>query len=73
MEVVQMLYTEEVISNEAFDEVKRLRSNGAGPLRELPTIVSKDFNMPRVLATILLQSKDTAHMGTHILKEYGKC
>ena len=73
MEVVQMLYTEEVISKETFDEL--MRSGGSlsdGPLRALSSTISEDQSKLRVFAYVLLQSKNTVHIGQNILKEYRK-
>ena len=74
MEVTQILYTEGVISKETFDEIQ---SSGGLltdiPLRALSDRVSKDPNMLRVFGAVLLQSKDTVHVGNDILREYGKC
>ena len=74
MEVTQMLYTEGVISKETFDEIQ---SSGGwltdNPLRALSDRVIVDPNMLRAFGTVLLQSKDTVHVGNDILREYGKC
>ena len=69
-----MLYTEGVISKEIFDEIQIcggfLTDN---PLRALSGTISEDPNILRVFSTVLLQSKDTVHVGQDILKECGKC
>ena len=73
VEVVQMLYTEEVISKETLDEV--MRSGGSlsdGPLRALSSTISEDQSKLRVFACVLLKFKNTVHIGQNILKEYCK-
>ena len=73
MKVTQMLYTEGVISKEAFEEIQSsedLLTDNA--LRELFGTISEDPNMLRVFGTVLLQSKDTVCVGQDILKEYSK-
>ena len=73
MEIVQMLYTERVISKETLDEVTRLGGVlGDGPLRALCTIVSEDPSKLNVFASILLKSEQTVPIAKDILKEYGK-
>ena len=73
IEIVQMLYTERVISKETLDEVKRLGYVlGDGPLRALCTTVSEDPNMLKVFSSILLKSEQTVTVANDILKEYGK-
>ena len=68
------MHTEEVISNETFNEVN---SSGGllteGPLRALSNSVTEDPNQLSVFGSVLLQSKDTVCVGQDILKEYGKC
>ena len=73
VELVQMLYTEKVISNETFKELER--SGGLltdRPLRALSSTVSEDPGQLRVFGTVLLQSKETVLVAKDILKEYGK-
>ena len=73
VEIVQMLYEERVISKETLDEVNRLGSVlGEGPLRALCTTVSKDPNILKVFASVLLKSEETVQIAKDILKEYGK-
>ena len=73
MKIVQMLYEERVISKETLDEVNRLGSVlGEGPLRALCTTVSKDQNILKVFASVLLKSEETVQIAKDILKEYGK-
>ena len=68
-----MLYTEGVISNDTFNEMERSGSVLTDDsLRALSSIVSEDSNQLRVFASVLLQSKDTIHVGQDILKEYSK-
>ena len=71
VEVVQMLYTENVISKEAFHEVDRLGSLLATGL--LQSSISKDLSKLRVYASILLHSKKTVPIGQNILQDCGKC
>ena len=73
VEIVQMLYTERVISKETLDEVNRLGGVlGDGPLRTLYTTVSEEPSKLRVLTSILLKSEQTVPVANDILKEYGK-
>ena len=72
--IVQMLNTEKVFSDETFDEVTKLGGSLCdGPLKSLSNTVSKDFKQLRLFATVLLQSEDTVDIAKDILKEYGKC
>ena len=71
--IVRMLYTEEVISMETLNEMERsggLRTDHS--LRALSNTVSEDPNKLRILASVLLQSEETVHVGQVILKEYSK-
>ena len=73
VEIVHMLYTEEVITEETCDEVKKLGGClSGGPLTALFSTVSEDPKKLSVFATVLLQSEDTVCVGKDILKEYGK-
>ena len=73
VEIVQMLYTERVISKETLDEVNRLGGIlGEGILQALHTTVSEDPNKLKLLASILLNSEQTVLTGQDILKEFGK-
>ena len=73
MEIVQMLYTERVISKETLDEVNRLGGVlGDGPLRAIHTTVSEEPSKLRVLTSILLKSEQTVPVANDILKEYSK-
>ena len=72
VEIVQMLYTERVISKETLDEVNRLGGVlGDGPLRALHTTVSEDPSKLKLFASILLKSEQTVPIAKDILKEYG--
>ena len=73
VEIVQMLYTERVISKETLDEVNRLGGVlGDGPLRAICTTVYEDPGKLKVLTSILLKSEQTVPIANDILKEYGK-
>ena len=73
MEIVQMLYTERVISKETLDEVNRLGGVlGDGPLRALCTTVSGDPSKFKVFTSVLLKSEQAVSVAKDILKEYGK-
>ena len=73
VEIVQMLYTERVISKETLDEVNRLGGVlGDGPLKALHTTVSEEPNKLKVFASVLLKSEQTVLIAKDILKEYGK-
>ena len=73
VEIVQMLYTERVISKETLDEVNRLGGVlGDGPLRALCTTVYEDPSKLKLFASVLLKSEQTIPTAKDILKEYGK-
>ena len=73
VEIVQMLYTERVISKEMLDEVNGLGGVlGDGPLRALCTAVSEDPGKLKLFASVLLKSEQTILIGQDILKEFGK-
>ena len=73
VEIVQMLYTERVISKETLDEVNRLGGVlGEGPLRAMCTTVYEDPNKLKMFAGILLKSEQTILIAQDILKEFGK-
>ena len=73
VEIVQMLYTERVISKETLDEVNRLGGVlGDGPLRALCTTVYEDPSKLKLFASVLLKSEQTIPIAKDILKEYGK-
>ena len=73
VEIVQMLYTEKVISKKTLDEVNRLGGVlGDGPLRALHTTVSEDPSKLKLFASILLKSEQTVSVAKDLLKEYGK-
>ena len=73
VEIVQMLYTERVISKETLDEVNRLGGIlGDGPLRALCTTVYEDPNKLKLFGSVLLKSEQTVLIGQDILKEYGE-
>ena len=70
-EIVQMLYTERVISKEMLDEVNRLGGIlGDCQLRAIHTTVSKDPSKLKVFASILLKSEQTVPIAKELLKEY---
>ena len=73
VEIVQMLYTERVISKETLDEVNRSGGVlGEGPLKALCTTVYKEPNKLEIFASVLLKSEQTVVIAKDILKEYGK-
>ena len=73
VEIVQMLYTERVISKKTLDEVNRLGGVlGDGPLRALCTTLYEDPSKLKVFASVLLKSEETVPVARDILKEYGK-
>ena len=73
VEIVQMLYTERVITKETLDEVYRLGGVlGDGPLRALHTTVSEDPSKLKLFASVLLKSEQAVPVAKDILKEYGK-
>ena len=73
VEIVQILYTEKVISKETLDEVNRLGGVlGDGPLRALCTTVSEDPGKLKMFASVLMKSEQTVPVAKDILKEYGK-
>ena len=72
VEIVNMLYTERVISKETLDEVNRLGGVlGDGPLRALCTTVYEQPNKLKIFASVLLKSEQTVVIAKDILKEYG--
>ena len=72
VEIVQMLYTERVISKETLDEVNRLGGIlGDGPLRALCTAVYEDPGKLKLFASILLKSEQTVPIAKDLVKEYG--
>ena len=71
VEVVQMSYTENVISRETYDDVERL--GGLLATRVLQSSISEDVNKLRMYASILLHSKKTVTIGQNILQDCGKC
>ena len=71
--IVNLLYTEGVISKETFEDIKILRGSPADcVLKQLRTTVSKDHNQLRVFASILMRSGITVQIAQDMLKEYGK-
>ena len=73
IEIVQMLYTERVISKETLDEVNKLGGVlGDGPLRALCTTVYEDPNKLKMFASILFKSEQTILIAQDIIKEFGK-
>ena len=73
IKLVQLLYTEGVISKEMLNEVE---STGGyltdNPLRALLSAVYMDHNKLKIFSTILLRSKKTVPLVNVILNEYGK-
>ena len=70
-DVLQLLYTEGIISKEIFDDIEK--SGGSitdSSLRALHTTLSENPNKLKVFFSILLQSKDTVHVGKDALKKY---
>ena len=73
MEVVHMLYTEGVISEETFDDFKRSDGLLTGDtLRALSNTVSKDPHQLETFGTVLLQSEETVGVGKNTLKDFGR-
>ena len=73
VDIVQMLYTERVISKETLDEVNRLGGIlGDAPLRALCTTVYEDPNKLKLFASVLLKSEETIHIAQDLLTEYSK-
>ena len=73
VKIVQMLYTERVISKETLDEMNELGGVlGDGPLRALHSTVSKEPDKLKMFASILLKSEQTVPIAQDIMKEYGK-
>ena len=74
VEIVQTLYTEEVISEETFDVMESSKGSLAGgPLRALSSTISDDLNQIKVFCSVLLKSEETVRIANDILKEYSKC
>ena len=73
IKLVQLLYTEGVISKEMLNEIE---STGGyltdNPLRALLSAVYMDNNKLRIFGTFLLRSKKTVPLANIILNEYGK-
>ena len=73
MEIIQMLYTEKVISKETLNEMNRLGGVlSDGPLGALCTTVSKDPAKLKIFASVLMKSEQTISVAKNFLKEYGK-
>ena len=73
MEVVHTLYTEGVISEETFDDLKRSDGLLTGDtLRALSNTVSKDPHQLETFGTVLLQSEETVGAGKNTLKDFGR-
>ena len=73
MEVVQLLYTEKVISKEIYN--KALKPEGLQPsdlLTALHVTVCENPNTLKVFASILLRSKRTVTIGNDILADFSK-
>lgn len=70
-DVLQLLYTEGIISKEIFNDIDK--SGGSitdSSLRALHTRLSENPNQLKIFFSILLQSKDTVHVGKDALKKY---
>ena len=73
MEIVQMLYTENIISKETLNEINTLRDGlSDGPLRALCTTVYEDPGKFKIFASILMKSEQTVSIAKDILTDYGK-
>ena len=73
MEIAHTLYTEGVISEETFDDVKKSGGSLTGrPLTALQNTVSKDPQQLKIFGTVLLQSEETVRIGKSTLKDYGR-
>ena len=73
VEIVHMLYAEEVITKETLNEVKRLgRVLGDGPLRALCSTVYKDPCKLKLFANILLKFEETVTIAKNLLNDYCK-
>ena len=71
--ILQMLYSEKVISKETLDEVSSLGGIlGDGPLKALCTAMSEQPMKLKEFASVLLKSEQTVPIAKDILKEYGK-
>lgn len=73
MEVIQLLYTEKVISKELYNNVMKsgcLLTNDL--MTALHTTVSEDPRQLRVFVSILLHSKKTVLIANEIHKDYRK-
>ena len=69
--IVQMLYTENVITMEVSNELNTLGGVLCGdPMKALCHAVSKDPEKLRVLTSILQKSEETVSIAEDILKEY---
>ena len=73
MEVVHTLYTEDVISKETFDDVKRSGGLLTGDtLKTLSDTVSKHPSQLETFGAVLLQSEETVGIGKNTLKDFGR-
>ena len=71
--ILQMLYTEKVISKETLDEVNSLGSVlGDGPFKALCATMSEQPMKLKEFASVLLQCEQTIPIAKDILKEHGK-
>ena len=71
VEIVYMLYTENVISKDTLNEMNRLGGVlGDGPLRELCTTVYEDPSKLQIFARVLLKFEPTVRIANDILKDY---
>ena len=72
VEIVQLLYTERVISKKTLHEIENLQGSLAdSPLAALCTTLSKHPYQLRVFAAILLHSKKTVPIAKEMFKDYG--
>ena len=73
MEIVQMLYTENIISKETLNEINTLRGVlSDGPLRALCTTVYEDPGKLKIFASILMKSEQTVSIAKNVFTDYGK-
>ena len=70
--ILQMLYTEKIISMETLDGVSSLGGVlGDGPLKALFATMSKQPMKLKEFASVVLKSEQTVSIAEDILKEYG--
>ena len=69
---METLYTEGVISEEMYHEIKRSGVLVNDQFKSLCSTVSKNTEQLKLFASVLLQSRDTIQVAQYILQEYGK-